>query len=500
MSRSVFGGALAGLATVAIGVAALAVEPQDQWHQWRGPEANGFAARGNPPTEWSEEKNVKWKVAIPGKGSSTPIIWGDRLFILTAIKTDREGKPGEVAAPIGARATTSPFHFAAFAEGDSPATESPVPPANGTPATDAAPTTPTAAAPADPRGRGPGGRNPWNIPQPTTFHEFVVLCLDKNTGETLWQRTATEQVPHEGHHQTGSFAAGSPITDGKHVYCSFGSFGIFCYDMDGNLQWQKDLGDMRMRASFGEGASPALHGDTLVLNWDHEDGSKVYVLDARTGDVKWQRDRDEASTWNTPLVTEFDGRAQVILNGATRVRSYDLETGDLLWECGGQTGNPIPSPMRHGDNAICLSGFRGAAAYAIPLSSTGDLTDTDKIAWKHTEGTPYVSCAAIVGDRLWFTKDRAAIVSCVDLNTGEPVIDQKRLPALDDMYSSPVGVEGRVYFTGRNGATVVLDATKDEVAVLAENQLDEVFDASPAIVDDEIFLRGEKDLYCIAQE
>ena len=180
--------------------------------------------------------------------------------------------------------------------------------------------------------------------------------------------------------------------------------------MDGNLQWQKDLGDMRMRASFGEGSSPALYGDTLVINWDHEDGSKVYVLDARTGEVKWQKDRDEASTWNTPLVTEFDGRTQIVMNGAKRVRSYDLATGDLLWECGGQTGNPIPSPMRSGDLAICISGFRGAAAYAIPLDATGDITDTDKIAWKHTEGTPYVSCAAIIGDRLYFTKDRAAIV------------------------------------------------------------------------------------------
>jgi outer membrane protein assembly factor BamB len=327
-----------------------------------------------------------------------------------------------------------------------------------------------------------------------------VLCLDKNTGETLWQRTATVQVPHEGHHQTGSFAAGSPITDGKHVYCSFGSFGIYCYDMDGNLQWQKDLGDMRMRASFGEGASPALDGETLVINWDHEDGSKVFALDARSGEIKWQRDRDEASTWNTPLVTEYDGRKQVILNGQTRVRSYDLETGELIWECGGQTGNPIPSPMRHGDNAICVSGFRGAAAYAIPLSSEGDLTDTDRIAWKHTKGTPYVCCPAIIGERIWFTKDRAAIVSCLNVNTGQPIVDQKRLPALDDMYASPVGVADRVYFTGRNGATVVLDATKDEVKVLAENQLDEVFDASPAIVGDEIFLRGEKSLYCIAQD
>ena len=494
MVRRVLGGALIGMAATTFAAASLAEEPHDNWHQWRGPDANGFAARGNPPVEWSEEKNIKWKVAIPGRGSSTPIIWGDRIFILTAIKSDREGQPGEQAAR--AHSPASPFRLAAFADGDAAPSEQPA--ATDAPAAGAPP---AGAPPAvDNRGRGRGGRNPWNIPQPTNFHQFIVMCLDKNTGKTLWERTATEQVPHEGHHQTGSFAAGSPITDGEFVYCSFGSFGIFCYDMDGNLQWQTDLGDMRMRASFGEGASPALHGDSLVVNWDHEDGSKVYVLDARTGEVKWQKDRDEASTWNTPLVTEFDGRTQVILNGQTRVRSYDLATGELLWECGGQTGNPIPSPMRHGDRAICVSGFRGAAAYAIPLDAEGDITDTEEIAWRHTQGTPYVSCAAIVGDRIYFTKDRAAIVSCLDVNTGEPIISQKRLPAIDDIYASPVAVADRIYITGRNGATVVLDTTKDEVAVLAENQLDDVIDASPAIVGDEIFIRGEKNLYCIAAE
>jgi outer membrane protein assembly factor BamB len=502
-------GVFAGLV---VSTCSVADETLENWHQWRGPTATGFTPDANPPISWNEEtgENIKWKIDLPGRGSSTPIIWGDKIFILTAIKTDRTAEPVEPAAkaeePAAHVTASSPFRLVAQTEGGAPAGSEAAPGAEpaATPGAEpaAAPQNSADRGPREGRGgggRGRGGRG-WDIPKPANYHQFVVMCIDRNTGKTLWQKTAAELLPHEGHHQTGSFAAGSPVTDGKHVYVSFGSYGLFCYDLDGNLRWQKDLGDMKMRASFGEGASPTLAGDRLVLNWDHEAGSKVYVLDAKTGDVIWERDRDEASTWNTPLVTEFDGKEQVILNGTTRVRSYDLATGDLLWECGGQTGNPIPSPMRFEDTAIVVSGFRGAAAYAIPLSSTGDLTDTDKVAWSYDKGTPYVSCAALVGDRLFFTKDRAAIVSCLNAKTGEPIINQKRLPALDDMYASPVSAGGRVYFTGRNGGTVVIDATKDDVEVLAENKLDDTIDASPAIVGDEIFIRGEKKLYCIAAE
>jgi outer membrane protein assembly factor BamB len=353
------------------------------------------------------------------------------------------------------------------------------------------------------RGRGGFGRGGFGFGRaqpPTNFHQFVVLCLDRRTGRTLWQQIANEAVPHEGHHATGSFAAGSPVTDGRYVYASFGSYGTYCYDMDGNLRWQTDLGDMQTRNSFGEGSSPVLAGDTLVVNWDHEGDSNIFALDARTGDIKWQKPRDERTSWNTPLVAEYNGRTQVITNGTNRARSYDLATGELLWECGGQTDNPIPSPLRLGDLAICISGFRGYAAIAIPLDSTGDLTDTDQPAWRLNKGTPYVSSAALVGDRLYFTKDRSGIMSCVDARSGEVIIDQKRLPGLDDIYASPVAAAGRVYFTGRNGNTVAVDAAADELRVVAENHLDETIDASPAIVGREMFLRGERSLYCVAAD
>lgn len=456
-------------------------ERANNWHQWRGPEANGSSPNANPPLEWNEGKNVKWKVPIPGRGTSTPIVWGDRIFILTAIKTDRQAEPADEAN--GAESSSiRPVVFS----GEVP--------------TQLAQATQPPAREERPRGRR-GGRGGFGRgAPPTNFHQFVVLCLDRKTGKTLWQRTANESVPHEGHHQTGSFAAGSPITDGEYVYCTFGSYGLYCYDMDGNFQWQTDLGDMQTRNAFGEGTSPALHDDTLVVIWDHEGPSFIAALDARTGDEKWRERRDERTTWNTPLITEYDGRTQVITNGATRARSYDLSNGELIWECGGQTDNPIPSPMRLGDLAICLSGFRSYAAYGIPLSATGDITDSDEIAWHYGDGTPYVSSAAIAGDRVFFTKDRKAILTCINGRTGDAIIDQKRLPGINDIYASPVTAAGRVYITGRGGTTVVVDATADDVHVLAENELEDTIDASPALVGNEIFIRGEKSLYCIAEE
>ena len=329
------------------------------WHQWRGPDATGTAPQGDPPTNWDEQTNIKWKVAIPGRGSASPIVWGDRIFILTAIKTDRQAEPAEDAT-VGVRDDRFQFAVTNAEAADSPRADRTVVRLAqlGDNEQPAAQEQPERRGRGEGRGRGGrggrgGGRGGFGRgAPPTNFYQFVVLCLDRRTGQTIWQQIANESVPHEGHHQTGSFASGSPITDGRNVYALFGSYGVYCYDMNGNLQWSKDLGDMQTRNGFGEGASPALDGDTLVVNWDHEGDSKIYALDARTGDVKWEKPRDERTTWNTPLVAEYNGRTQVITNGTNRSRSYDLATGELLWECGGQTDNPIPSPMRLDDLAV----------------------------------------------------------------------------------------------------------------------------------------------------
>lgn len=418
-----------------------ASDPDSQWHQWRGPQANGVAPHGDPPVQWSESSNVRWKVEVPGEGSSTPIIWQDRVFLLTAIETDRVVK--DLPAPA-----------------DQP-------------------------------------KRPFGIVFPNRVHQFVVLCLDRNTGKTLWQQTANELVPHEGHHPHNDFASASPVTDGKHLYVSFGSRGIYCYSLQGELKWQRDLGDMKTRLSFGEGSSPALHGDTLVIPWDHDGPSFIAALDARTGQTRWAKERDEMSAWATPLVVERNGQAQVITNASNRVRSYDLMTGELLWQCGGQVGNVTPSPVARHDLAYCMSGYSGSALFALPLDARGDLTDTDKIAWQHGRGTPYIPSPLLYEDRLYFTQGNEGILKCLDAASGKTVIDATRLPGIAGIYASPVAAAGRVYITSRTGTTLVI-RHGDKVEVLATNKLDEEVDASPAIVGKELFLRGKRFLYCLA--
>ncbi len=412
----------------------------DNWHQWRGPEANGTAPRGNPPLTWDEKTNIKWKAALPGRGSTTPIVWGDRVFVLTAIKTDRTASTQALplADPRFEKRTNAPIHF----------------------------------------------------------HQFVVLCLDRATGKVRWQRIATEQVPHEGHHPTHSYAAGSPTTDGKYLYVSFGSFGNYCYDLDGTLQWRRDLGRLTTRYGWGEAVTPVLHGDALLLNWDQEENSALYCLDARTGKTRWKAERDEKTSWNTPLVVEHKGRTQVLMNGTNRVRSYDLATGKELWRCGGMTVNAVPSPVAGAGVVYCMSGYRGAASCAVALDASGDVTDTGQVLWRHNRGTPYVPSPLLVNGRLWFTQANNALLTLLDAKTGKPLLDRERLPGQTSFYASPLAAAGRVYLVDRDGTTLVLRQS-EKLEVLATNRLNDPMDASPACVGKQLFLRGERFLWCI---
>lgn len=418
-----------------------AKEALENWHQWRGPLVDGTAPRGNPPVKWDQKTNIKWKTDLPGLGSSTPIIWGDLVFVLTAIDTGREAAAGDLPKPNRQ-----------FQKKTAP---------------------------------------------PKTYHRFVVLAIDRKSGKIRWQKIATEQVPHEGHHFTHSYAAYSPTTDGKYLYVSFGSRGVYCYDFAGQLQWKRaDLPRLETRLGWGEGASPTLHGDALIVNGDQEGLSYLYVLDARTGRTRWRAKRDEVTTWNTPLVVDHKGRTQIIVNATKRIRSYDLATGEVLWQCGGLTVNCIPSAVRYGDTVICMSGYRGAAALCIPLDSTGDLTDTDKIVWSYKKDTPYVPSPLLSGDRLYFTRTNETFLTCLNAKTGAVIFDHQRLQGLSSLYASPVEAARRIYITDRDGATIVLERG-DKLKVLALNRLEEPIDASPAVVGKQLFLRGAKHLYCI---
>jgi len=430
--------ALAAAAHFAPGLTAQDADASRYWAQWRGPLATGVSPTANPPIEWSETKNVRWKVEIPGRGSSSPVVWGDRVFLMTAVPVGIQGEAQH--APRGALS---------------------------------------------PRG----------------VHRFVVMALDRATGRVVWERVAREQEPHEQSHvDNGTWASASPVTDGRRLFAHFESFGLYAYDLDGTLLWQKDLGDKRMRNEFGEGSTPVLHGDTLVVVWDHLGGqSFVAALDARDGRELWRAERDEIDTWATPLVVEVNGRAQAIVPAMERVRSYDLETGEVVWESDGLTMNAIPSPV-YGDGLVFLmSGFRGNDLKAVRLADArGDIDGTDAIAWTFDRDTPYVPSPVLTDGILYFLKSNSGILSAFDARTGTPHYQNQRLTSVPNVFASPVAARGRVYFPGREGTTAVIRSGPD-FEVLATNALDDGFDASPALVDGEIYLRGYRYLYAIAE-
>ena len=248
-------------------------------------------------------------------------------------------------------------------------------------------------------GRGPGQagsgegqrrqrrqRRIWGWQPASVEHSFQTLCLDKETGDTLWVREGMAVIPHEGHHPTNSYSSGSAVTDGQHVVSFFGSRGLFVYDMEGNLAWKKDLGDMSTRNGFGEGASPVLHGQTLVVPWDTEQESYLVAFDKRDGSELWRQNRDERTGWSTPYIVQHDGTIEVVVNASNKVRSYNLADGSLLWECAGQTVNAIPSVVADDRHLYAVSGYRGNAAMAIQLGKRGDLSGSDAITWTLSRG------------------------------------------------------------------------------------------------------------------
>ncbi len=429
---------LALVAGLSAAVLHAADDAEKYWAQWRGPYMTGVSRSAHPPTEWSETKNVKWKVEIPGRGSGSPIVWGDRIYLLTAVPV---GVPGTVQH--------------------------------------------------QPRG---------GLPQ-RGVHQYKVMAIDRKTGKTMWERVAREEEPHEASHQdNGTWASSSAITDGTTVIAYFESRGLYAYDMDGRLLWQADFGKKQMRNQFGEGSTPALYGNYLVVVWDHIAGpSFVTALDKRTGKELWRVGRDEIDTWATPLVVEQGGRPQVIVNGMNKVRGYDLETGKIVWEGPGTTMNPIPTAVFGHGLVFVMSGFRGNNLKAIRLADAkGDISANGAIAWQLDRDTPYVPSPLLYDNILYFLKTNNGLLSAFDAPSGKPFYQAQRLSKTPEVFSSPVGADGRVYITGRDGVTLVLKHAP-ALEILAENTLDDGFDASPALVDGEIFMRGHRYLYAISR-
>ncbi|MFC1477154.1 PQQ-binding-like beta-propeller repeat protein [candidate division KSB1 bacterium] len=411
----------------------MSVVSAQNWPQWRGPMMTGAAPAGNPPTEWSEQQNIRWKTRLPGKGYSTPAIWGNDIFLTAGISSE-----------TGSSSAMSVTYT-----------------------------------------------------QPV---KYVVLAVDRTSGKIKWEHVVREEVPHEGQHGTSTWATNSPVTDGERVYFYFGSQGLYCFTVGGDLLWEKDFGDMNKRMQFGEGSSPVLYKDRLVVNWDHEGQSFIVALDAVSGEEIWRKNRDEGTTWMTPLIVEVAGKPQVITSATSKVRSYNLADGEIVWEDDGLTSNCIPSPVEADGVVYVMSGYRGFALRAIRLEGAkGDISGSSSILWSYDQFTPYTPSPLLLGDKLYFLKTNNGFLTCLNTATGQPLYENQRLDDISGVYSSPVGVQDRVYVLGRDGVTLVL-SNGSEYNILAKNTLDDKFDSSPAIAGDEIFLRGYQFLYCIARQ
>lgn len=412
------------------------------WPQWRGPQGNGFSPTADPPVRWSETQNVRWKIPLPGKGHASPILLGDAVILVTAV-------------PVG----------------------DPQPPVFD---------------------QAPGVHD--SVPV-THRHHYVVLAVSRKDGRVLWRTTVREEWPHEGGHSTGSPASNSPVTDGQAIFALFGSRGLYCLGSDGSIRWRRDLGRMSTLHAHGEGSSPVVHGDLLVVNWDHEKDSFIEAFDTRTGTTRWKTPRDEKTSWSTPLIVNVDGKPQVVVSATRRVRGYDLRTGTLVWECAGLTDNVVASPVVHDGILIAGNSYYTQAMLALRLAGArGDVTATDHVVWRMNRLTPYVASPLLYGDTLYHLRHNQNVLVRLDPATGRLRGDLVRLEGIRDfIFASPVGAAGRLYITGRDGTTVVLRQDADN-AVLSVNRLDDSFSASAALGGRELYLRGERFLYCLAEE
>ena len=433
-----------GLVLLAVVVAANSQETRStdrlsQWPQWRGPLSTGEAPRADPPLVWSETENVLWKVELPGKGHSTPVIWGDRLFLTTAVSVG-EGFDPVMSDAKGAHDNAAVSHR----------------------------------------------------------HDFVVLAVDRATGQIAWRRTVRSEVPWEGMHRSGSYASPSPVTDGEVLIASFGSHGLYGLDLDGKVLWQKDFGDLRIKHGHGEGAAPALSGDTVVLAWDHEGPSFLVAVDRLTGKERWRVERNQGTSWSTPIIVEHDGRSQVVVAGTDVLRGHDLETGAEIWRAGGLSANVVASPVSGGGLVYAGSSYEHQVFFAAKLEGArGDLTGTEHVAWRRTRGTPYVPSPLLYDGALYFHNHYQSVLTRVDALDGREVPGPMRLPGIRNVYGSPVAAGSRVYVTDLNGTTVVLSHS-DKPEVLAVNHLDDQFSASAALAGSDLYLRGERFLYCLS--
>ena len=416
---------------------------QTNWPQWRGTGGSGISTETGVPLEWSESKNIAWKTAIPGRGHSSPIVWGDRIFLTTSIE-----------GPIvpGAEAVR---HYR----------------------------------------RGEEYLHPDSVGANHSY-TMKLFCLDLKSGRVRWEKTVYEGTVHDNRHKKNTYASATPATDGRFVYLSFEAEGVYCYDFDGKRIWKTSLGKIA-KGGMGPGTSPVLYENLVILQCDQEygEGSFIAAVDKKTGKEVWRVSRDQRRSWATPLLIKTAQRTEMVTSGPNKIISYDPGTGRELWSAPGVVSNPIPSPVAGQGLVFVTAGSDAKRAFAIRLGGSGDLAGTSNLVWSYDKGTAYVPSPILYNDYLYLVTDAGAI-TCIEAGTGK-VIYQTRIPMAARFTASPVAFEGKILFVSEDGDSFILKGGPTP-EILNANALGEPVYASPAIVPGRILIRGQDNLYCIA--
>jgi outer membrane protein assembly factor BamB len=418
----------------------------DQWPQFRGPQSLGVAEDPHLPETWSATENVAWKTEIPGSGWSSPVVWGERIFVTSVISS---------------------------AEGEKPK-----------------------------KGLYFGGERK----APVDEHRWMVYGVDFKTGKVRWEREVHRGVPPFSRHLKNSFASETPVTDGERVYAYFGNLGLFCFDLNGKLLWSKRWGPFKTRFGWGTAASPVLHKDRIYIVNDNDEQSFLVALDKKTGEQVWRVERAEASNWATPYIWENEARTEIITPGTKKVRSYDLN-GKLLWEFSGMSSISIPTPFSKFGMVYIASGYVGdnnRPVYAIRPGATGDISlkpgeqSNQYIAWYHPQAGPYNPSPLIYGDHYYTLFDRG-FFTCHDARTGKEIYGKQRIePTAGAFTASPWAYNGKIFCLSEDGDTFVIQAGA-EFKVVGKNSLDEMCMATPAIVRGSLIIRTASKLYRITK-
>jgi outer membrane protein assembly factor BamB len=424
----------------------------EQWPQFRGPYASGIVESTNLPDHWDMEtgKNIKWKAQIPGLGHSSPIVWDNKIYLTTAVNI-----LGEDSLKVGLYGDVSNYND-------------------------------------------------------SVVKEFRVLCLDKNTGNILWNEVAHKSVPKTKRHTKASHADPTPATNGKYVVAFFGSNGLYCYTTEGHLVWKKDFEKMNAGyfytpdMEWNVSSSIVLYNNTILIQCDILENSFLMALDVKTGDLKWKAERDEVSSYGAPTVFENNGKTQVIVNGFKHIGGYDFNTGEEIWKMKGGGDIPVPTPVV-GNNLIYIHSAHGKSSpiYAIKSNAKGDISLQDKessneyIAWSIHRGGAYIPTGFVYGDYYYNLMGWNGKLSCFDAQTGK-LLYKEKLPDTRGISASGIASNGKLYFATEQGEVFIIKAGEN-FEIVAQNKLNDVVMASPAISDNTLFFRTQHKIIAIGQ-